>query len=55
MSFEKLLPLINKTGSNLSPKAFQERINIVFHDHEASHYDKLHNDMKMSQIGRAHV
>lgn len=48
MSFEKLLPLINKTGSNLSPKAFQERINIVFHNHEAVHYDKLHSDMRES-------
>ena len=24
---------------------FQERVNIVFHDFEAEHYDKMHSDM----------
>ncbi|MDP3353549.1 MAG: class I SAM-dependent methyltransferase [Flavobacteriaceae bacterium] len=48
MSYYKLLPLVKKTGSQLSPKEFQKRINIVFHDYEADHYDKLHCDMKES-------
>lgn len=45
MSYSTLIPLIKKTGSQLSPEKFQERINIVFHDNEASHYDKMHLDM----------
>jgi 2-polyprenyl-3-methyl-5-hydroxy-6-metoxy-1,4-benzoquinol methylase len=45
MSYNSLLPLLKKTGSTLSPEKFQERINIVFHDFEASHYDSLHTDM----------
>jgi 2-polyprenyl-3-methyl-5-hydroxy-6-metoxy-1,4-benzoquinol methylase len=45
MSYNSLLPLIQKTKSTLSPEAFQERINIVFHDFEASHYDAMHTDM----------
>lgn len=45
MSYQSLLPLIQKTGSTLSPEQFQERINIVFHDFEAQHYDAMHTDM----------
>jgi 2-polyprenyl-3-methyl-5-hydroxy-6-metoxy-1,4-benzoquinol methylase len=45
MSYQSLLPLIHKTGSTLSPEQFQERINIVFHDFEAAHYDAVHTDM----------
>ena len=45
MSYQSLLPLIQKTGSVLSPEQFQERINIVFHDFEAQHYDAMHTDM----------
>jgi 2-polyprenyl-3-methyl-5-hydroxy-6-metoxy-1,4-benzoquinol methylase len=45
MSYNSLLPLLKKTGSVLSPEKFQERINIVFHDFEANHYDSLHTDM----------
>lgn len=45
MSYQSLLPLIQKTGSALSPEQFQERINIVFHDFEAQHYDAMHTDM----------
>jgi ubiquinone/menaquinone biosynthesis C-methylase UbiE len=45
MSFESLLPLLQKTGSTLSAEKFQERINIVFHDFEAFHYDAMHTDM----------
>lgn len=45
MSYSALVPLIKRTGSVLSPEKFQERINIVFHDHEANNYDKMHFDM----------
>lgn len=45
MSYQFLLPLIQKTKSTLSPEQFQERINIVFHNFEASHYDAVHTDM----------
>lgn len=45
MSYHSLLPLIQRTGSTLSPEKFQERINIVFHDFEAKHYDAMHTDM----------
>lgn len=45
MSYQSLLPLIQKTGSTLTPEKFQERINIVFHDFEAKHYDAMHTDM----------
>ncbi len=45
MSYQSLLPLIQKTGSALSPEQFQERINIVFHNFEAKHYDAMHSDM----------
>lgn len=48
MSYQSLIPLIKKTGSNLSPEKFHERINIVFHDFEALHYDALHVDMWQS-------
>jgi 2-polyprenyl-3-methyl-5-hydroxy-6-metoxy-1,4-benzoquinol methylase len=45
MSYSSLLPLLKKTGSSLSVEEFQSRINIVFHDHEAFHYDRMHLDM----------
>ncbi|WP_333875300.1 class I SAM-dependent methyltransferase [Flavobacterium sp.] len=45
MSYQSLLPLLQKTGSTLSPEHFQERINIVFHNFEAQHYDAMHTDM----------
>lgn len=45
MCYNFLIPLIKKTRSNLSLEAFHERINIVFHDFEATHYDKMHSDM----------
>lgn len=45
MSFERLTPLVKKTGSPLNVHDFQSRINIVFHDYEAAHYDDLHVDM----------
>jgi ubiquinone/menaquinone biosynthesis C-methylase UbiE len=45
MSYNTLVPLIKKTKSQLSPEEFQERINVVFHDHEANHYDNIHKDM----------
>lgn len=45
MSYNSLLPLVQKTKSTLSPEKFQERVNIVFHDFEALHYDTMHRDM----------
>ena len=45
MSYDSLLPLLKKTKSPLSVQKFQERVNIVFHDFEAVHYDKMHTDM----------
>lgn len=45
MSYQSLLPLLQKTGSTLSLEKFQERINIVFHDYESAHYDAMHADM----------
>lgn len=48
MSYSKLLPLMKKKGCMLSPEQFQNKVNIVFHDHEAIHYDSMHSDMKNS-------
>ena len=45
MSYASLLPLLRKTGSSLTVEEFQSRINVVFHDHEAFHYDSMHHDM----------
>ena len=45
MPYDSLLPLLKKTKSPLSAQKFQERVNIVFHDFEAEHYDKMHADM----------
>ena len=36
---------MKKTGSTLSPQAFQENINVIFHDTESKYYDQIHNDM----------
>jgi 2-polyprenyl-3-methyl-5-hydroxy-6-metoxy-1,4-benzoquinol methylase len=48
MSYEVIKLLVKKTGSNLSPEDFQEKINIIFHDFESIHYDSLHKDMWQS-------
>lgn len=48
MSYSTFIPLIKKSGSSLSPEKFHERINIVFHNHEAVFYDEMHIDMKKS-------
>lgn len=45
MSYDSLLPLLKKTKSTLTVEKFQERVNIVFHDFEAEHYDRMHSDM----------
>ena len=45
MPYDSLLPLLKKTKSPLSVQKFQERVNIVFHDFEAEHYDNMHTDM----------
>ena len=41
MSYTSLLPLLEKTGSILTPEKFQERINIVFNDSLRNH-EKLY-------------
>lgn len=43
--FGVLAPLVAATGSTLTPEAFHARINVVFHDAEAEHYDTLHDDL----------
>ncbi len=48
MSYSKLVPLMKKKGCMISPEQFQQKVNIVFHDHEAIHYDTMHSDMKNS-------
>lgn len=48
MSYSKLVPLMKKKGCVVSPEQFQNKVNIVFHDHEAIHYDSMHSDMKNS-------
>lgn len=48
MSYTHLLPLIKKSGSPLTPEGFHEKINVIFHDHEADHYDVMHNNMWQS-------
>ncbi|HEX9980989.1 MAG TPA: methyltransferase [Flavobacterium sp.] len=45
MSFDSLLPLIKKTASPLSPAAFHQQVNVIFHDIEARYYDDLHSQM----------
>ena len=40
-----LTPIIQKTGSTLSPEQFHEKINVVFHDFESEQYDHLHQNM----------
>lgn len=45
MSFERLSPLVKKSGSPLSVQEFHSRVNIVFHNYEAAQYDALHVDM----------
>ncbi len=45
MSVNTLIPLIKKSGSKLSPSAFQHIVNVVFHDIEAQHYDAIHSEM----------
>jgi hypothetical protein len=45
MSYELLYPILRKSGSKLRVEEFHENINIIFHNHEAKLYDKLHSDM----------
>ncbi|MBO2544289.1 methyltransferase domain-containing protein [Salegentibacter sp. BDJ18] len=39
---------MKKKGCTLSAEKFQERVNVIFHDHEAAQYDQMHADMKNS-------
>lgn len=48
MSYDALLPLIKSKKSPLTPEQFHARVNVVFHDFEAHHYDNIHNDMRES-------
>lgn len=48
MNYISLLPLMEKKGCSVSPEEFQQRVNVIFHDHEAVLYDKMHADMKNS-------
>jgi len=45
MSYQSLIPLIKKTKSSLTPEQFQERVNVIFHNHEAAVYDMMHQNM----------
>ena len=43
-----MIPLMKRKGCGLTPEQFQERVNIVFHDHESVIYDEIHTDLKES-------
>lgn len=45
MSFDNLVPLVKKSGSNLSVKEFHHQVNVIFHDIESESYDQIHQDM----------
>lgn len=45
---DALLPLIAKKSIISDPQKFQSIVNVVFHDHEAKYYDKLHREMWQS-------
>ena len=50
MSYESLLPLMHKCKTKLSPEGFHDIVNVVFHNHEAIVYDKIHSDMQQSLL-----
>ena len=45
MSFDSLIPLIQKSKSTYSPSDFHHEVNVIFHDIEAEEYDQIHQDM----------
>jgi len=45
MHLDSLTPLIKQKGFGHDPIAFHKEINIVFHNHEAKRYDKIHKEM----------
>jgi len=45
MSYESLYPLLKSSKSKMNVEQFHEKINVIFHDHEAAFYDALHTDM----------
>jgi ubiquinone/menaquinone biosynthesis C-methylase UbiE len=42
---QQLLPIMEKYGTTLPPDQFQQRLNIIFHRHEAQVYDIIHRPM----------
>jgi 2-polyprenyl-3-methyl-5-hydroxy-6-metoxy-1,4-benzoquinol methylase len=48
MSYAHLKPLMERKKCKLTPEEFHERVNIIFHNHEAVLYDELHSDLKES-------
>lgn len=46
--FEAIIPVYKKSGSLLEVAEFHHWVNVIFHDHEAMHYDLLHADMRES-------
>ena len=47
-AFKALEPLIEKKSNVKDAREFQSIVNVVFHDHEAKHYDSLHAEMWQS-------
>jgi ubiquinone/menaquinone biosynthesis C-methylase UbiE len=42
---QQLRPIMEKYGTTLPPDQFQQRLNIIFHRHEAQVYDVIHRPM----------
>ncbi len=47
-SLALLLPLMERKGVTLSPKAFHDRVNVIFHKYESQSYDEMHANMWQS-------
>ena len=45
MHLNSLIPLIKIKGIEQNPEIFQQQINVIFHNHEAKNYDKIHKEM----------
>jgi ubiquinone/menaquinone biosynthesis C-methylase UbiE len=42
---QRVEAMIRTKGGNVSAREFQRAVNVLFHDVEAAHYDKLHREM----------